>query len=353
MLKKIVLFLLMVSLGSVVLAQDTVTECPLSDETLNVVWVSKSLTNSVFALGQTGAEVAAEELSESSPCDIDLIVAAPLNTDSTEQVDLIYEIIELGNVDAIAVSCINDEACVEPINAAVEAGIAVMTWDSDSPESDRFTYLGVDNYEGGQVAADLLIREMGTSGQVALLTGQEQSANLNLRIEGFSDVMADYEDIEIVEIVYTSEDPQEGVEGMERVMETYPELDGWFMVGLWPLATGRGAMPLWEAASLDDEVYTVVFDTLPFQLELLKDGYLVGLVGQKYWGWGYDSLYIIHDHIINGTEYDDFTNSGMDIVTTRNVEFMIEAWENVDFSQPLPPAFDEETSESSEDKDAS
>jgi ribose transport system substrate-binding protein len=71
-------------------------------------------------------------------------------------------------------------------------------------------------------------------------------------------------------------------------------------------------------------------------LELLRDGYLSGLVGQKYWGWGYDTIQIIYDHIVNGTEYPNFISSGMDIVTINNVDAMLDAWENNDFSQPLP-----------------
>jgi ribose transport system substrate-binding protein len=71
-------------------------------------------------------------------------------------------------------------------------------------------------------------------------------------------------------------------------------------------------------------------------LELLREGYLSGLVGQKYWGWGYDTVQIVYDHIVNDKTYPPFISSGMDIVTRNNVEAMILAWETNDFSQPLP-----------------
>jgi hypothetical protein len=64
-----------------------------------------------------------------------------------------------------------------------------------------------------------------------------------------------------------------------------------------------------------------------------------GLVGQKYWGWGYDTVYMMYDHVVNGTPYDSWTNSGMDIVTINNVDAMATAWENSDFTQPLPAAY--------------
>ena len=107
------------------------------------------------------------------------------------------------------------------------------------------------------------------------------------------------------------------------IME-HPDLDGWFLVGLWPLFAERGSMPLWEDAALNNGLVTIAFDTLPVQLEFMQDGYLQGLVGQKYWGWGYDTVQMIYDYIVEGAEYDDWTDSGMDIVTECNVDVMAE-----------------------------
>ena len=94
-------------------------------------------------------------------------------------------------MDAIGISCNDPTGCEDPINKAVEAGIPVMTWDSDSPDSSRFTYLGVSNYDGGRAAADLLVRAMGEEGKVALLTGVPGALNLEERIRGFEDVIAE------------------------------------------------------------------------------------------------------------------------------------------------------------------
>jgi ribose transport system substrate-binding protein len=40
--------------------------------------------------------------------------------------------------------------------------------------------------------------------------------------------------------------------------------------------------------------------------------------------------------MVNGKTYESFTNSGMDIVTAKNVDAMSAAWKNNDFTQPLP-----------------
>jgi ribose transport system substrate-binding protein len=98
-------------------------------------------------------------------------------------------------------------------------------------------------------------------------------------------------------------------------------------------------MPLWEEAG-QAGMKTVAFDTLPVELEYLQEGLLYGLVGQKYWGWGYDTVQMMYDHIVDGKQFESFTNSGMDIVGPNNVEEMAAAWEANDFTQELPPPFE-------------
>jgi ribose transport system substrate-binding protein len=75
------------------------------------------------------------------------------------------------------------------------------------------------------------------------------------------------------------------------------------------------------------------------ELEFLRDGYLSALIGQKYWGWGADSIQMLYDHLMSGKTLEPFTDSGMDIVTTSNVQAMIDAWKHNDFSHSLPDPF--------------
>jgi ribose transport system substrate-binding protein len=301
-----------------------------------LAWVTKSLGNPVFDHGYKGALQKARELSASGPYDVEVVSVGPTSADAVEQTRVIDDLIAR-RVDGIAVSCNDPTACTDPINRAVAAGIPVMTWDSDAPESKRFTFLSIDNYVAGRRAAELLVDAIGPRGKVAVITGVRGALNLEQRIDGFRDVMAGYPEIEIVAVVVTNEDISRGVQGVEDVMQANPDLRGWFFAGLWPLFADRGAMPLWEAATRSGELKTVSFDTLPLQLEMLREGYLTALIGQKYWGWGYDSIQIVYDHIVSKRQYPPFIDAGMDVVTVNNVDAMLHAWETNDFSTPLPP----------------
>ncbi|NOZ29015.1 MAG: substrate-binding domain-containing protein [Chloroflexi bacterium] len=306
----------------------------LADGKITIAWIPKALNNPVFELGKVGAETRAKELTEQGPYEVEILYTASVASDAAEQTRVMEDVIAKG-VDAIGVSCNDPTACEDPINKAVEAGIPVMTWDSDSPNSKRFTYLGVDNYEGGKAAAMLLKKALPEGGKVAILTGVPGAFNLEERIRGFKDGL-EGSNLEIVTTVACNDDINLGVQVVEETMQAYPDLAGWFFVGLWPLFAERGSMPLWEEAAKAG-MKTVAFDTLPVELEYVKEGLIYGLIGQKYWGWGYDTVQMIYDYIVNGKQFEPFTNSGMDIVTAKNVDAMIEAWETMDFTKPLPP----------------
>lgn len=309
---------------------------PATKTKLTIAWITKTLGNPVFDLGQHGAMQRAKELSQNGPIEVEVLTVGPVAADAVEQARVVDDLIARG-VDGIAISCNDPTACIDPINKAVAAGIPVMTWDSDSPASQRFTFLSIDNYGAGKTAADLLAKEIGGRGQVAVLTGVPGGWNLDERVRGFEDRLAErYPDMRVVATVASNEDINLGVQGVEETMQAHPDLNGWFFVGLWPLFAGRGAMIQWEQASRQGTIKTVAFDTLPLELDFLRDGYLSALIGQKYWNWGYDSVQIVYDRITTQKTFPPFIDTGLDVVTHNNVDAMMQAWETNDFSKPLP-----------------
>ncbi len=312
---------------------------PAPGSTITIAWIPKALNNPVFEIGRDGAMKKAAELTAQGPYKVEVLYVGSVASDMAEQARVVEDVVAKG-VQAIGISCNDPSGCEAPLKKALAAGIHVMTWDSDSPKSGRFTYLGVDNYEGGKAAADLLVKALGPKGgKVALLTGVPGAFNLEERIRGFKNALEAHPKVQVVKTVACNDDINQGVQVVEETMQAVPDLRGWFFVGLWPLFAKQGSMPLWEAASKSGAVQTVSFDTLPVELEYMKAGYLAGLVGQKYWGWGYDTVQMIYDRIVSGKTYQSFTNSGMDIVTPKNVDVMAEMWANKDFTKPLPPAF--------------
>ena len=303
---------------------------------ITIAWIPKGLNNPVFEVGRLGAIQKAAELSASGPIDVEVIYAGSVNSDGAEQARVVDDVIAR-KVDAIAISCDDPTACIDPINRAISAGIPVMTWDADSPKSKRFTYLGLDNFKAGGAAAKLLVDAMGTEGKVAVLTGVPGAENLETRISGFRNGLAAYPNIRIIATVVTNDDINLGVQAVEDTMQAHPDIKGWYFAGMWPLFADRGSMPLWEDAALKHGMKTIAFDALPVELKLLRDGYLSGLLDQKNWFWGYETIQIVYDHVVHNKNFPTFVDLGYNIITKNNVEAMLQAWDTNDFSKPLPP----------------
>jgi ribose transport system substrate-binding protein len=199
--------------------------------------------------------------------------------------------------------------------------------------------VGINNYQAGHVAAYLLVRALKHKGQVAVLTGIPGAYNLEERIRGFKDGLAAFPDMHLVAIAVSNDDIDTGVQVVEETMQAYPDLNGWFFAGMWPLYAERGSMPLWENATRHRGMKVVAMDMLPVELEFLRDGYLSALLGQKYWVWGADAVQMLYDHLLTGELFAHLNTSNVDVVTTSNVQATLDAWKDSDFSRALPKPF--------------
>jgi ribose transport system substrate-binding protein len=186
------------------------------------------------------------------------------------------------------------------------------------------------------------------------LTGRAGADNLERRVKGFEDKMAAaFPDVQIVATAHCQETGEScGPVLEDELMAAYPDLDGLFVVGLWGIGAACTCddtatqctcddtqLPKWKTAA-KGKLKTVSYDTLPFELELMKQGYLSALLGQKYFGWGYDTVSMMFDHIKTGRSVDNFIDSGFDVVCPNNVDDMASKWEAKDFRRELSPACD-------------
>jgi ribose transport system substrate-binding protein len=299
-------------------------------------------------MGNDGAQFGARYVGHEEGADIVVEYLAPRTLDPKLQSDLIRQAID-SKKDGLLVSCI-DSSISEPIDEAVAAGIPVITYDSDCPESERLGFYSMVSEDTGRRGADLLASAMGPGPKtVAILTGRAGADNLERRASAFEARLADeYPDIEIVETIHCTETAESCGEGIEEgIIEKYPDLDGLFVVGLWGLLDActcsdsgmtckceDDQMPKWKAAA-SNGLKTVAYDSLPFELELLEQGYVSALLGQKYFGWGYDTVRMMYDHLTNDAEVGEFIDSGFDVVCANNVSDMQVKWQAADFSTPL------------------
>jgi len=196
--------------------------------------IPKQLDNPVFNYAKMGALGAAAKLGN-----VEIYWNAPETNDEAKQAQ-IFETYVRQKVDGIAVSCVNAEIMRRVIDKAVEQGIPVVTWDSDSPKSKRQAFFGMDDYEAGKTIGEELAKLIDGKGKVAILSGVQGAQNLTTRIQGVQDALKAYPNIRIVTTVYCNDDATRAESLINSVMQQHPDLAGWAMVGGWPLFTKTG-----------------------------------------------------------------------------------------------------------------
>jgi ribose transport system substrate-binding protein len=279
--------------------------------------IPKALDIPVFNYAKIGAERAAAELGG-----VQVLWNAPATADELKQKEILESFITQ-RVDGIAISALNGTFLTETINRAIDAGIPVVTWDSDAPNSKRMAFYGVDDRASGRILGEETVKLLNGKGKVAIITSLG-AANLQARLDGAREVLAKAPGIEIVEVYDIKEDIIRCAEIMATGGRRYPDLAAWIAVGGWPVFTRNAT------ASVDSSKTKVIsFDTIDPALDLLREGKVHVLLGQKYFGWGSETVKLLHQ-IKNGQmPTSKIIDSGVDVVTKENVDQYAELWKKM------------------------
>jgi len=287
-------------------------------EKLRFMIIPKALDIPVFNYAKIGAERQAKEYGN-----VEILWNAPASADQLKQKEILESAITQ-RVDGIAISSLNGDFLTETINKAIDAGIPVTTWDSDAPKSKRYAFYGVDDYASGRIIGEQAVKLLGGKGKVAIITSVG-ATNLQRRLDGIKEVLAKAPDIQIVETYDIKEDSVRCAELMASGTSRYPDLSAWLSTGGWPVFTRNAT------ATVDPAKTKVIsFDTIQPALDLLREGKVAVLVGQKYFGWGSESVKLLYDIKHGKMPSMAIIDSGVDVVTKENVEDYVSKWKKME-----------------------
>lgn len=116
----------------------------------------------------------------------------------------LLERLESRPIDAYLIRGVRSERLRKKLDALSESGRAVILIDSDVPGAQRLCLVGEDCYKSGRIAASLLAKSIGFSGEAAIIGGFPEINTHRLRIKGFEDVIRErWPKIQIVEKLFT------------------------------------------------------------------------------------------------------------------------------------------------------
>ncbi|MEM9282333.1 MAG: substrate-binding domain-containing protein [Verrucomicrobiota bacterium] len=166
--------------------------------------------------------------------------------------------------DAIFLNPVDSKSAGQGVIAAYEAGIPVFTFDiqvSDEKASDLVvSHLGSDNYQGGRLAGESMMKALENKGKVAILSLPEVTSCI-LRVDGFKDALAEAESpIEIVTELSGKGNRDAGYTVATDILQAHPDIIGIFAIND---PSGLGAQAAVVKAGKEGQITVVAFDASP------------------------------------------------------------------------------------------
>jgi ribose transport system substrate-binding protein len=294
--------------------------------------VPKAMNNPFFDQARDGCKAAEAELP-----DVECLYTGPGEHSEEEQVQIVEDLVTR-RVDGIAVAPSNAPAMARAFQRAREAGIPVITWDSDLLPQDhglRATYIGTENHQLGVEQARVLQRLAPAGGTICIQSGGPAAQNLNERMQGIRDTLSGQASSEPpgervegaggwTEVagcpLYTNDDFMLAVQQMDDVMARFPDLTAFVATGGWPQFVDQAYRQVAERHRERIEqkrTIVIVADTLPMQMALLRDGLSHAQVGQRPREMGYRAMEILRD-LGAGGNVEDPIYTGLDVCTAEN-----------------------------------
>ncbi|MGV9287172.1 rhamnose ABC transporter substrate-binding protein [Streptomyces sp. NPDC003719] len=132
-------------------------------------------------------------------------------------------------VDAMAVSALDPEALCTALKKALDAGLKVVTYDSDTRPECRNAFVAPAGAEDIAVSQlELLGKQIGYRGEFAILSAARTATNQNAWIASIKKALSDprYKDMELVDIAYGDDDAKKSYEQAQALLESHPGLAG-------------------------------------------------------------------------------------------------------------------------------
>lgn len=303
--------------------------------------VPKNMNNPFFDQARDGCMKAEAESGGAFKCEY---IGPGEHGGGDEQVMIVMDLVARGNVDGIAVSPSNAAAMAVALQAAADAGIPVLTWDSDLLPEDqnlRVAYIGTHNYEIGTNLAKLAMQIKPNGGTVCIQSGGAAAANHNERMQGIRDVLGGMSGTTSPGErltgqngwtepdgcpLYTDDDFPRAIQQFEDFMISHPDLDAFIPTGGFPQFlpdANRAAVEPYMGKIADGSLALVVADTLPVQIDQMREGFSAGQVGQRPFEMGYRSMMALQQMADGGAAPSDPTYTGLDVCTPATADTCI------------------------------
>ncbi|UCF16992.1 MAG: substrate-binding domain-containing protein, partial [Phycisphaerales bacterium] len=191
------------------------------------------------------------------------VVALSGEIDAAKQNNQLSDFVAQG-YDAIFLNPVDSKAAGEGVKKAHEAGVPVFTFDvqvTDEQAKDMIvSHIGSDNYQGGLLAGESMMKVTGDTGKIALITFPEVTSCI-LRVNGFKDYLKEHNSkLEIVTELSGKGERSAGYSVATEILTAHPDIVGIFAIND---PSGLGAYAAVQKANRTEQVTVIAFDASP------------------------------------------------------------------------------------------
>ncbi len=262
-------------------------------------------------------------------------IAGPNNYDPKAEQQEFRRVAQLRPA-GILVSPADPELLKADIDAAIAAGIPVITVDADSSASKRLSFIGTDNYEAGRLGGEIVSRSLQGKGRVAIFTMPEQT-NLNERYRGYMEILTAYPHVTVLPVVDIKGDPQIAFEQAQKLIAANEKVDAFVCLDA---LGGKGVAKALSAAHITGKTL-IAMDYDPETLEWIRKGFIQGTIAQRPFTMGFVGLKMLdnlHRHKPRSLDVGwakspfapvpTFVNTGVIWIDKQNLEGFVHALAN-------------------------
>jgi ribose transport system substrate-binding protein len=244
----------------------------------------------------------------------------------------------------ILVSVANAELMQPEIDAAIAAGIPVITIDSDAPASHRLYFIGTNNLEAGRLGAARVAAQLNGKGNIVFFTTAGQP-NLEERLKGYKDVLANSPGIKIVDVFDMKGDSGLAMDKAQEYLGKTGKDKIDAMICL-EASAGKDVGEAYKRANAKDRLL-VAMDVDTATLNLVKDGTIDSTISQKPYTMaflGLKGLDDVHHYPIKPLAGDygldpfsplpAFIDTGVSLIDKTNVDSLLNRHKNGAPPQP-------------------
>lgn len=278
-------------------------------ETMKIAVVLKTLSSEYWNYVKTGCDQYASEHPE-----VELTVVGP---GAESEIEAQVAMIEQQIVDCDAIICAPNDAgaAANALQAALDAGIPVLSVDTNVGIEGQTSFVGTSNVDAAKQGGLWAAEQAGEGAKAVIIYGQEGDNTSNMRREGY-EAACEEAGIEVLAALSGQNTTDGATKTMEDLLNSYPDqID---IVLCHNDDTAIGAMNACDTAGVSG-VTIVGFDGNKSAAELVKDGKLAATVAQQPVAMGYQAVEAAVA-AIKGEQVDEVINAPIQVVNAENVE---------------------------------